>query len=45
MNDRERFVNYMIGRPVDRPPFWLFWGPWDTTWERWRAEGMPAVVV
>ena len=32
----------MLGRPGDRPPFWLFWGPWGTTWERWRREGMPA---
>jgi len=41
VNDRDRFVNYMLGRPVDRPPFWLFWGPWGTTWGRWRTEGMP----
>ena len=24
MTDRERFVEYMLGQPVDRPPFWLF---------------------
>ena len=42
MNDRERFVSYLLGEPVDRPPYWLFWGPWETTVERWRAEGMPA---
>jgi len=42
VNDRERFVACMLGEPVDRPPFWLYWGPWETTWARWRAEGLPA---
>jgi uroporphyrinogen decarboxylase len=23
---------------VDRPPYYLFWSPWRTTWERWREE-------
>jgi len=40
LNDRERFVACILGEPVDRPPFWLFWGPWETTWRRWRAEGL-----
>ena len=40
MNDRERFVNCLTGGKVDRPPYWLFWGPWHTTWERWQREGM-----
>ncbi|NIA16170.1 MAG: hypothetical protein GWP08_19075, partial [Nitrospiraceae bacterium] len=26
---------------VDRPPFWLFWEPWATTYLRWVEEGMP----
>ena len=38
MNDRERFVAYVSGEPVDRPPYWLNWTPWETTWQRWRAE-------
>jgi uroporphyrinogen decarboxylase len=42
MDDRERFVNCVLGEPVDRPPFWLFWGPWGTTWLRWEKEGKPA---
>jgi len=42
MTDRERFVACMLGEAVDRPPYWLFWAPWPTTWQRWRAEGMPA---
>ena len=41
MNDRERFVACLTGRPVDRPPYWLFWGPWPTTWARWESEGIP----
>ncbi len=42
MNDRERFLACILGEPVDRPPFWLFWGPWPTTWRRWQEEGLPA---
>ena len=41
MNDRERLIACVKGLPVDRPPYYLFWGPWDTTWNRWRSEGMP----
>jgi len=40
MTDRERFLACQLGCPVDRPPYWLFWGPWGTTWERWQREGM-----
>ena len=42
MNDRERFVAYLLGEAVDRPPYWLYWAPWDTTRARWEREGMPA---
>ncbi len=42
MTDRERFVRCVLGQPVDRPPFWLYWGPWATTWQRWQKEAMPA---
>ena len=38
MNDRDRFVSYVLGEPVDRPPYWLYWTPWRTTWENWREE-------
>jgi uroporphyrinogen decarboxylase len=41
MNDRERFIACITGQPVDRPPFWIFWGPWSTTWQRWEREGKP----
>ena len=38
MNDRDRFVSYVLGEPVDRPPYWLFWTPWRTTWKNWMEE-------
>lgn len=44
MNNRERFVAWMLGQKVDRPPFWLRWGGWASTWRRWRAEGMPESI-
>lgn len=44
MTDRERFVACLLGEPVDRPPYWLFWSPWATTWARWEREGKPASV-
>jgi uroporphyrinogen decarboxylase len=45
MNDRERFVACVLGEPVDRPPYWLFWGPWKTTRERWMREGLSDQVA
>ncbi|MEW6756302.1 MAG: uroporphyrinogen decarboxylase family protein [Candidatus Latescibacterota bacterium] len=42
MTHRERFLACLLGEPVDRPPYWIFWGPWSHTWARWRREGMPA---
>lgn len=42
MTERQRFLACMLGQPADRPPYWLFWSPWPTTWRRWQAEGMPA---
>ena len=44
MNDRERFIATILGEPVDRPPYWLFWSPWATTWQRWENEGKPSHV-
>ncbi len=41
MTPRERYLACVTGEPVDRPPFWLFWGPWATTMERWKREGKP----
>ena len=44
MTDRERFLACLLGEPVDRPPYWLLWSPWRTTWSRWEREGKPAEV-
>ncbi len=41
MNDRERFLAWALGEPVDRPPYWLYWGAWGTTYRRWESEGKP----
>ena len=41
MTDRERFIACILGESVDRPPFWLFWEPWRTTFLRWDKEGKP----
>ena len=45
MNDRERFLACLLGEPVDRPPYWLFWGPWETTWARWQRESKPESIT
>jgi len=45
MNDRERFIACVRGEPVDRVPYWLFWGPWRTTWERWQREAAPEEIA
>ena len=45
MNDRERYIRTILGQPVDRPPFYLGWGPWSTTWKRWEKEGKPADIT
>jgi uroporphyrinogen decarboxylase len=45
MNDRERFISCVLGQEVDRPPYYLFWGPWATTWRRWQSEGKPAAIT
>jgi len=34
-----------LGEPADRPPYWLFWGPWETTWARWEKEGKPENIT
>lgn len=44
MTDRERFLAWTLGEPADRPPYWLFWGPWRTTWKRWEQEGKPPEI-
>jgi hypothetical protein len=40
MTNRERIVQTLLCRPVDRPPFpmWLGFSPWGQTLDRWRRE-------
>jgi len=45
MNDRDRFVACVLGEPVDRPPYYLYFDPWPSTWKRWENEGKPADVT
>lgn len=44
MNDRERYIATVLGEPVDRPPYYLSWSPWWTTWKRWESEGKPPEI-
>jgi len=41
MTPRERFLATVGGKPADRPPFWLYWDVWGSTWARWQHEGLP----
>jgi len=41
MTHRERYLNVLQGKPVDRVPDYEF-GAWDQTYPRWHSEGMPA---
>jgi len=45
LNDRERFIACVLGEAVDRPPYWLNWSPWASTWERWKREGKPDYIT
>jgi hypothetical protein len=40
MTERERFLNCLLGAPVDRVPYFVGWGPWHTTMQRWKKEGL-----
>jgi len=42
MNNRERFKNTMMFKPVDRLPMIEWAGWWDKTLERWYKEGLPS---
>jgi len=42
MTTRERFQRMYEHRDADRVP--IIGGPWGTTLERWRREGMPADI-
>lgn len=45
MNERDRFLNTMRFKPVDRVPFWPPLDVWATTWERWEKEGYTAMAT
>ncbi len=45
MTHRERLLSCALGKPVDRVPYWLYWSPWQFTWQRWLGEGKPAEVT
>jgi uroporphyrinogen decarboxylase len=51
MNDRPaitpraRFLDAVLGRPVDRPPYWLFWGVWARAWDYWAQTGKPEHIA
>jgi uroporphyrinogen decarboxylase len=39
MTERERFLNLMSYRPVDRCVYGVWTGAWPETYERWKTEG------
>ena len=41
MNARERFVDTLLFKQVDRAPFTEWCGYWDETLLRWHCEGLP----
>mgnify|MGYP005633963139 CR=1 FL=1 len=41
MKDRERFLNTLNFKPVDRLPMIEWAGWWDKTIDRWKKEGLP----
>ncbi len=44
MNERERFLNTMRFKPVDRVPMWPPLAVWDSTWKRWESEGFTTMT-
>lgn len=41
MNSRERILSTVLGKKIDRLPFFFYFGPWGETIERWKNEGLP----
>lgn len=39
MTDRQRFINCVTGKPIDRTPFVAYFGLWGETVDRWMKEG------
>ncbi len=40
MTDKERFINCVLGREIDRTPFMYYFGLWGETVEEWRKQGV-----
>lgn len=40
MNNRERIIRTLQGKPVDRAPYFMYMGIWSETEERWKKEGL-----
>lgn len=40
MRNRERIINTVLCKEVDRLPFYFYFGPWTETYERWYKEGL-----
>ncbi|MGI6530010.1 MAG: uroporphyrinogen decarboxylase family protein [Clostridia bacterium] len=40
MTERERFINCVTGKEIDRTPLVFYFGPWGETVERWKQEGI-----
>ena len=38
MTNKERYINCALGKPVDRLPFTIHFGPWRETMEAWREK-------
>ena len=43
ISNRERIRRCLLGQPVDRPPWFLFFGPWPETEQRWRNENKGSI--
>ena len=44
MSNRERFLNILNFKSVDRLPFWELAVWWDKTIKRWKQEGLPGYL-
>lgn len=40
MKNKERIINCVLGKEIDRAPFIPYFGPWGETVEAWRTEGI-----
>ena len=40
MTDRERLIRCVNNEPIDRAPFFFYFGPWPETFEAWKEQGV-----